>query len=289
MALNRSALRTDLDYLSRRRKPAEQQESSRPLSPGTATTPAHATPGRVVPDSGGLTLQTPGRDAPARVAPDSGGLTLQTPGRVAPDSGGLTLGAAPSRPGPAAQVSTTRPPSSRTIAVPERVFPAPAFGTVRQLDEANPVVRLNARQSAIGSLLVVGARSVTWEDTHLTTGARHTEGHVAGTPVSTPGNRPLADMQDSSGVVSLRHVRLLRRALFIAGEAPLTIGVFGGAAAAVAPRNENGARTVLYVSRIGAVLELRAEFVPADAADPSVWALFGFTMTIPLDQRGLLR
>jgi hypothetical protein len=45
----------------------------------------------------------------------------------------------------------------------------------------------------------------------------------------------------------------------------------------------------LYVSRIGAVLELRAEFVPADAADPSVWALFGFTMTIPLDQRGLLR
>jgi hypothetical protein len=96
-------------------------------------------------------------------------------------------------------------------------------------------------------------------------------------------------MQDSSGVVSLRHVRLLRRALFIAGEAPLTIGVFGGAAAAVAPRNESGARTVLYVSRIGAVLELRAEFVPADAADPSVWALFGFTMTIPLDQRGLLR
>ena len=169
------------------------------------------------------------------------------------------------------------------------MFPAPAFGSVRQLDEANPVVRLDARQSAIGSLLVVGARSVTWEDTHRTTGARHTEGHRAGTPVITPGNRPLADMQDSSGIISLRHVRLLRRALFIAGETPLTIGVFDGAAAAVAPRNDDGLRTVLYVSRIGAVLELRAEYVPAVADDPTVWAMFGFTMTIPLDQRVLLR
>jgi hypothetical protein len=276
MASNRSALRTDLDYLSRRRKPA-QQESPRPLSPGTAAAPDPAAPG-----SGGLTLAAP---------------TPPAPGSAAPGSGGLTLRAASSRPGPPApapasptQTSTTPAPASRrTITVPERVFPAPAFGSVRQLDEANPVVRLDARQSAIGSLLVVGARSVAWEDTHRTTGARHTEGHMAGTPVITPGNRPLADMQDSSGIISLRHVRLLRRALFIAGETPLTIGVFDGAAAAVAPRNDDGSRTVLYVSRIGAVLELRAEYVPAVADDPTVWAMFGFTMTIPLDQRVLLR
>jgi len=241
-----------LDYLSRRRKPA-QQESPRPLSAGTAAAP-----------------------------------TQQAPGPAAPGSGGLTLRAASSRPGPPAP-PTQAPASRRTITVPERVFPAPAFGSVRQLDAANPVVRLDARQSAIGSLLVVGARSVTWEDTHRTTGARHTEGHAAGTPVITPGNRPLADMQDSSGIISLRHVRLLRRALFIAGETPLTIGVFDGAAAAVAPRNDDGLRTVLYVSRIGAVLELRAEYVPAVADDPTVWAMFGFTMTLPLDQRVLLR
>jgi hypothetical protein len=299
MALNRSALRADLDYLSRRRKPAKQPESPRPLSPGTAAPPSPApsspaTPGQAAPESGGLTLQTPRSAPPGQAAPEPGGLTLQAPRSAPPrpatsESGGLTLQAAPSRPDPATQASTTRSPSRRTIAAAERLFPAPAFGSVRQLDEANPVLRLNARQSAIGSLLVVGARSVTWEDTHLTTGARHTEGHVAGTPVSTPGNRPLADMQDSSGIVSLRHVRLLRRALFIAGEAPLTIGVFDGAAAAVAPRNEDGLRTVLYVSRIGTVLELRAEYVPADAADPAIWAMCGFTMTIPLDQRVLLR
>jgi hypothetical protein len=267
MASNRSALRTDLDYLSRRRKPA-QQESPRPLSPGTAAAPGPQGPGSAAPGSGGLTLQSPGRAAPGPAAPGSGGLTLQSPTRTP---------------------TTQAPASRRTITVPERVFPAPAFGSVRQLDEANPVVRLDARQSAIGSLLVVGARSVTWEDTHRTTGARHTEGHMAGTPVITPGNRPLADMQDSSGIISLRHVRLLRRALFIAGETPLTIGVFDGAAAAVAPRNDDGLRTVLYVSRIGAVLELRAEYVPAVADDPTVWAMFGFTMTIPLDQRVLLR
>lgn len=171
----------------------------------------------------------------------------------------------------------------------DRVFPAPAFGEVRQLGAANPLVRLNARQSAIGSLLVTGARSVAWEDRDLITGARHADGHVAGTPVSTPGNRPLVGIEDSAGVVSLRHVGLLRRALFIAGEAPLTIGIFDGAAAALAPRDEEGLRSVLFVARIGAVLELRAESVPADASDAAIWAMFGFTMTIPLDHRVLRR
>ena len=132
-------------------------------------------------------------------------------------------------------------------------------------------------------------RSVAWEDRQLTTGAHHTDGHKAGTAVVTPGNRPLAGVQDGAGIVSLRHVRLLRRALFIAGETPLTVGVFDGAAAAVAARNDAGLRSVLYVVRVGTVLELRAEFVPADASDAAIWATFGFTMTIPLDQRVLLR
>lgn len=170
-----------------------------------------------------------------------------------------------------------------------RAFPAPAFGEVRQLGAANPLVRLDARQSAIGSLLVAGVRSVAWEDRNLTTGARHADGHVAGTPVSTPGNRPLVGIEDAAGVVSLRHIGLLRRALFIAGEAPLTVGIFDGAAAALAPRDEAGLRSVLYVARIGPVLELRAESVPADASDAAIWAMFGFTMTIPLDDRVLRR
>ncbi len=261
MALNRSPVRTDIDYLSRRRKAVKQPETTPHVSAG-------ASPGPVPSGAAGLTLGSAGLTLGAA------DLTLGS-GRTPPSGG-----PAAARPGPAPRPAP---------AAAGRLFPAPAFGSVRELGEVNPLVRLNARQSAIGSFLVAGARSVAWEDRNFTTGAHHADGHKAGTPVSTPGNRPLAGIQDSSGVLSLRHVRLLRRALFIAGETPLTIGVFDGAAVAVAARNDGGQRSVLYVVRIGAVLELRAEFVPADASDAAIWASFGFTMTIPLDQRVLRR
>ena len=249
MALNRTAQRTDIPYLSRRPKSLAQPEPVRPTSSGTA---------------------------PAL-----------NPGATRAVSGGLTLGASQA-PTPSTRVPEDAKPGSRPTRTPdtsERLFPAPDFVSVRELGDANPVVRLNARQSAIGSLLVAGVRSVAWEDQNLTTGAHHADGHKAGTAVVTPGNRPLATVQDGAGIVSLRHVRLTRRLLFVAGETPLTVGVFDGGAAAVAARNDAGLRSVLYVVRVGAVLELRAEFVPADASDAAIWAIFGFTMTIPLDQR----
>ena len=251
MALDRTSVRTDIGYLSRRRKAVGQPEPLRPNSQSTA-----------------LSLHPEASRA---------------------GSGGLTLGASPA-PTPSTNATVASKPGPRpTPDASERLFPAPDFGSVRELGEANPVVRLNARQSAIGSLLVAGVRSVAWEDQQLTSGAHHADGHKAGTPVVTPGNRPLAGVQDGAAIVSLRHVRHLRRVLFVAGETPLTVGVFDGAAAAVAARNDAGLRSVLYVARVGAVLELRAEFVPADASDAAIWAIFGFTMTIPLDQRVLLR
>jgi hypothetical protein len=251
MALDRTSLRTDVGYLSRRRKAAAQPEPLRPTAQSTAP-PLHLGASRA-------------------------------------GSGGLTLGATPA-PTPSTKTTVASMPGPRpALATSERLFPAPDFGSVRELGEANPVVRLNARQSAIGSLLVTGVRSVAWEDQQLTTGAHHVDGHKAGTAVVTPGNRPLAGVQDAAGIVSLRHVRLLRRVLFVAGETPLTVGVFDGAAAAVAARNHAGLRSVLYLVRVGAVLELRAEFVPADASDAAIWAIFDFTMTIPLDQRVHLR
>ena len=238
-----------MPYLSRRPKSLGQPEPIRPASPGTAPS---LNPGASRAVSGGLTL---------------GASRAPTPSTSVPES---------SKPGP----RLTRTPDAS-----ERLFPAPDFVSVRELGDANPVVRLNARQSAIGSLLVAGVRSVAWEDQNLTTGAHHADGHKAGTAVVTPGNRPLAAVQDGAGIVSLRHVGLIRRLLFVAGETPLTVGVFDGAAAAVAARNDAGLRSVLYVVRVGAILELRAEFVPADASDAAIWAIFGFTMTIPLDQR----
>lgn len=262
MALDRTSLRTDIGYLTRRRKAAAQPQPLRPAAQSAATSPVLG------------------------ASPSSSGLTL---GANRGRTGGLTLADRPA-PTPSAKASTASGPGPRLApSKSERLFPAPDFGSVRELGEANPVVRLNARQSAVGSLLVAGVRSVAWEDQQLTTGAHHADGHKAGTPVVTPGNRPLAGVQDGAGIVSLRHVRLLRRVLFVAGETPLTVGVFDGAAAAMAARNDAGLRSVLYVARVGALLELRAEFVAADASDAAIWAIFGFNMTIPLDQRVLLR
>lgn len=274
MGLDRTSLRTDIGYLSRRRKAAAQPEPQ-PAAQSAAPSPGL---GGSRPSPSGLTLGT-SRHSPS-------GLAL---GENRARSGGLTLDARLS-PTPAAKASPSSVPGSRPDpSASGRLFPAPGFGSVRELGQANPVVRLNARQSAIGSLLVTGVRSVAWEDRQLTTGAHHAEGHAAGTAVLTPGNRPLAGMQGGAGIVSLRHVQLLRRVLFVAGETPLTVGVFDGAAAAVAARNDAGLRSVLYVARVGALLELRAEFVAADASDAAIWAMFGFNMTIPLDQRVLLR
>ncbi|MDP9905634.1 hypothetical protein [Arthrobacter bambusae] len=229
----------------------------------------------------------------------NGTLNLSRPGTRAQNSGGLTLGSPMMRGGAASSNPAAAPlglnvgsgPAHRSprnaVAVQDHAFPAPTLSEVRALDETNPVVRLNERQSAIGSLLAAGPRSVAWEDEEFTTGALHVDGHSAGAPVKTSGNRPLVGFHGTSGVVSLRHVRQLRRALIIAAEAPLTIGVFGGAAAAVVPRNSEGDRSVLYISRIGPVLEIRVEFVPADASDAEIWAMLGFSMTIPLDQQVL--
>lgn len=265
MALNRTGQRTDIPYLSRRRKVAAPPEPMRPPSGSAAPTDSGASGA----GSRGLTL------GPSHAG--SSGLMLGTTPAPAPQT-------------PSATESAASKPEHRSAPVAsDRLFPAPGFGSIRELGEANPVIRLNARQSGIGSLLVSGVRSVAWEDQQLITGAHHAEGHKAGTAAITSGNRPLAGMQDGAGLVSLRHIRQVRRLLFIAGDTPLTIGVFDDAAAVVAARNDAGLRSVLYAGRVGAILEFRTEFVPADASDKAIWAMFGFTMTIPLDQRVHLR
>jgi hypothetical protein len=106
-----------------------------------------------------------------------------------------------------------------------------------------------------------------------------------GTIVQTPGGRPLVGYVNRDVVVVLRHLRLLRRALFIAGAGPLTVQTYDGATAAIAGSLGEGRRTVLTLQRIGSVLELRAESVPAEWDDGQIWREFGFTMTIGLARR----
>ena len=183
-------------------------------------------------------------------------------------------------------LSLARPAGAPPAEVPpeSRLYPAPAFGT-RALSPLDAVVRLNPRQSAIGSLFVTGARGTAWEDAAHVTGAQSVHRERIGTVVPTSGGRPLVGYLNRDVVVALRHVRQLRRVLFIAGSGPLTVQTFDGAAVAVAGSLGEGRRTVLTLTRVGAVLELRAESVPDGWDDGQIWREFGFSMTIGLGRR----
>jgi hypothetical protein len=161
-----------------------------------------------------------------------------------------------------------------------RLFSAPGFTDIRQLEEDAPIVRLNARRSGIGTLLVHGARSTAWEDIDQVTGAENVHGERAGVASLTAGNRKLVAFHEGSAAVTLRHVQRLRRAIFIAQDEPLVVNLFGESALAVSPTAPDGKRSVLYNTRIDSLLELSAEYVEA-ADDPAIWAAFGFTMTTP--------
>lgn len=259
MMQNRHQVRSDITYISRRIKPAPLMSSAAPgqatdgtrppLDLGRPSRPDEVKPGQ------SLDLSRPGRTADTPASPES---TYQSGPPTAPT-----------------------PVRDRPSTPEDRLFPAPGIEEVNQLNFENPVVRLNARQSAIGTLTVSGARAVTWEASDLTTGASTYHGHTAGTPVVTAGNRPLAGFHDAAAVVSLRHVRLLRRALFIGAGGPITVRLFDGHGIAASSPNEED-RTVLLLTRIGGLLELRAEFVPAAEPDPAIWERHGITMTIPV-------
>ena len=141
------------------------------------------------------------------------------------------------------------------------------------------MIRLDPRQSAIGSLLVSGAAAAAWESTERVTGAMTVDGALSGTSVMCSGNRPLVGYVDGTAVVALRHIRELRRALFVApNSAPLTVESFDGGTVTL-PAAEGETRYILSLTAIEGVVELRAEPVPASADAASLWQEFGFSMT----------
>ncbi len=231
--------------------------------------PAAAAPAPSAPASTGLDLGG-GRSAPAAPAP------VPVPASRPAPSVGLDLGGGSSAPTPSAPV-TTRPRGPQP-------FPAPTAHDVRELGPDEPVLRLDARQSAIGSLIVSGATAAAWESTDLVTGSLTLDGTAQGTPVVTPGNRPLVGFDEGDAVVALRHVRSLRRALFVGSGAPLGVQLFDDESFTVHP-GDPAHPVVLSLLRIDGVLELRAE--PLDEPLPleAVLRQFGFVPTTSVAPR----
>ncbi len=183
-----------------------------------------------------------------------------------------------SRPVSAAPTPAT-PARRRINSVAALLFPAPGITEVTELNLQVPMLRLNARQSGIGTLIVTGASAITWESSAHTTGALTADGHFAGTPVETSGNRPLVGYSGRDALVTLRHIRELRRALFIGrGPASLGVQIFDGASVSLPPRD--GHRMfILSLLRVDNLIEMRAEPVPAGTTDQDIWHEFGFSMT----------
>lgn len=213
--------------------------------------------------------------APAATAAPAAAEREPEPRRAA--SAGLSLspqttGTAPTGTAPTGTAPTAVSPDSLP-------FPAPTIDDVRELGGSEPVLRLNARESAVGSLIVSGADVAVWEDADRVTGLARASGDTAGTPVTTSGNRPLVGFDEADALVSLRHVQELRRALFVA-RGPHTLGVqiFDGATVTTA-RGDDSRMFVLYLLRIGNLLELRAEPVDRTASDDTILKQFGFTLT----------
>ncbi|RFA16953.1 hypothetical protein B7R22_01200 [Subtercola boreus] len=299
MALNRAAVRRDLPYLRRRVKPVSVDVAAAVVA---AAPSAPSTPSA----SGGLSLRpaiaaapaTAPAAAPATPPATSGGLSLRPAAASTPTA--KPAAASGSRPTSAAAPSGARPadptrPARPTLPQP---FPAPAIDEVRELGPEHPVLRLDARRSAIGSLIVSGVHAIAWESTNLVTGALTlTSGGVdtAGTPVMTPGNRALVGFDDGDAIVALRHLRTLRRALFIGnGPEPIGVQLFDGShvTVAVTVASDPGAGAasgdrmfVLTLLRIGALIELRAEPVARALSPAELHREFGFQLTARFDAR----
>jgi hypothetical protein len=305
--MNRRAPRPDIVYISRRTKRIEPAGSNDDAI-GSAV---HAEPPGVSISgssterpTGPLNLARPLRDgegssraaapsSPSRSSTENG-LTLRpSPATGAASTSADYVAGSPrslnlvrhSTGIPSPREATAEPPRRPQDGVSSLLFPAPSFASVRHISQETPVVRLNSRQAGIGTLLVSGAQSTAWEGTDLTTGAECLNGQTMGTTIFTRGNRPLVAFHEGSVAVALRHLRHLRRAIFIAARAPLMVRLFDGAAAAVLPAISSDEIAILYLTRIGEVIELRAEYV-ADSNYEKVWADFGFRMTTPVGTHG---
>ncbi len=252
-----TTIRTDIGYLRRRIKPNQSAAPVAPPTATTATTAPSATPA--------APATTPASARPG--ATQHGGLVL---GRGAPAS---SLG------GRAKKLAEQRERSRREDHEVSLLFPAPGIADVYELNLVERLLRLTPMQSAVGTLVVTGSTAVAWESVRRVCGGQTVDGHKAGTSVMTAGNRPLVGYHGKDALITLRHVRQLRRAIFInRSSSAMGVRLFSGRSVALPPA-ANGTQMVLLVHRVGNVLELRAEPVPHDWPDLQIWQEFDFSMT----------
>lgn len=119
----------------------------------------------------------------------------------------------------------------------------------------NPVVRLNVRQSAIGSLVITGAHEFAW-DTGSVSGVETLTNPDMNIPRY--GNRKLIEFYKNDCILGLRNFKNLKRVAIWGSTGKLIVKLLDNSEIFVDSDNGNN---VLYLSRIGNQLELRFEEV----------------------------
>ena len=247
--------RADLVFLRRRIKPGRTQPAAAVSGQAAASASARQA------------QQAQAQQAPQTSPPRSAGLVL---GR------GTTPSSTSAR---AQKLAARRQKAALEDHEVKLLFPAPGIADVYELNLVDRVLRLSALQSSVGTMVVSGSTAIAWESVRGVTGGQTVDGHKAGTPVETSGNRELVGYNGREALVSLRHVRELRRAIFInRSSSPMGVQLFSGDTVALPPAAD-GTQMVLLAHRIGNVLELRAEPVPNDWPDIKIWQEFDFSMT----------
>ncbi|WP_159602631.1 hypothetical protein [Agromyces humi] len=160
-------------------------------------------------------------------------------------------------------LNLTRPAAAATEPVAEAAPAKPVAAGPVELTVSSPVVALTRRHSAIGSLRITGVSAAWWQTIDLESGVLTREQPPRGVP--TNSNRPVVEFIGSDLIVGLRHHRQIRRLIVASNGTSMVVATSAGIPITLP------AGAVLYLSPVGGVLELRAEFVTGDVA-----AAFGF-------------
>lgn len=119
--------------------------------------------------------------------------------------------------------------------------------------DSNPVVRLNKRQSAIGSLLISGAESFAW-DTGTDAGMENLSGRNS--PIPMFSNRKLVEFYQGEVAINLRHFREFKRIIVAATSGVMEMKLYDGSTVVA---DSNGGKTVIYIARVKDMIEIRVE------------------------------
>ena len=139
------------------------------------------------------------------------------------------------------------------------------------LDPEEPVARMDALQSGIGGLLIRGAAAVAWEDVDERCGVIGPGDASTGDDMPHYGNRSLVRPFDGDVLVTLRHVRRLRRLLIDAPANTVTmlLPYCAGSIRAADPAHRLRLSVVLVDGR----LEVRVEYGLPDLWDAALTAM----------------